>query len=96
MVSSDHSDKTSFNYTETIELGIVFGVYSTEFQITGKPLLFYPSLSPNHPDELPEFLAFKVAFIFFTDSYVVSRKSLLKLMKTTNTWSTRAKELTIF
>ncbi|CAG5095247.1 Oidioi.mRNA.OKI2018_I69.XSR.g14100.t1.cds [Oikopleura dioica] len=58
VISSDHSDKSSFNYTEPIELGIVFGVYSTEFQITGKPLLFYCPFPPSNP-QLPQFIAFK-------------------------------------
>ncbi len=63
VISADGPDKTSYDSTTRVYFAIKFGVYASEFTITGKLPVFYCPLKIDTP-RLPQFIAAKVTPVF--------------------------------
>ena len=60
VISADGPDKTSFDSAKSVYFAIKFGVYASEFTITGKLPIFYCPLKIDNL-RLPQFIAAKVS-----------------------------------
>ena len=61
VISADGPDKTSYDSSKPVHFAIKFGVYASEFTITGKLPVFFSPLKIDTPtSRLPQLIAAKV------------------------------------